>query len=212
MDVILFGPPGAGKGTHASAVSQHLSVPHVSTGDIFRRHLKQGTELGQLARSYMDRGELVPDDVVVDIVASRLEEADAARGVLFDGFPRTVRQAELLAAWLQRHDRAIDCVVNLEVADAVVVGRLSGRRTCMSCGATYHATNNPPARPGQCDRCDGEVVQRDDDSESVVRARIETYHRETAPVLAWLRENARVVDVDADQAIAAVQSEVIAGL
>lgn len=212
MDVILFGPPGAGKGTQATAVSEHISAPHVSTGDIFRRHLKQGTELGVLARSYMDKGQLVPDDVVVNIVTSRLEDPDAAGGVLFDGFPRTVRQAELLTEWLVGHGRRIDQVINLEVPDAVVVGRLSGRRTCMACGATYHSEHNPPAVAGVCDRCGGDVVQRDDDREETVRARIETYHRDTAPVLAWLRANSSVADIDANQAIDAVRGAVLSSL
>lgn len=212
MDVILFGPPGAGKGTQASAVSEHLSVPHVSTGDIFRKHLKEGTELGKLARSFMDKGQLVPDGVVVDIVASRLEEPDAVGGVLFDGFPRTVRQAELLSKWLVEHGRSIDRVLNLQVPDAVVIARLSGRRTCLSCGATYHAEHNPPSNAGSCDRCGGDVVQRDDDQESTVSARIETYHRDTAPVLAWLRSNASVADIDANQAIDSVRSAVLSVL
>jgi len=204
VDVILFGPPGAGKGTQASVISDGLDIPHVSTGDIFRRHLKEGTQLGQLARSYMDRGELVPDSVVVDIVATRLEESDAQAGALYDGFPRTVRQAELLSAWLQEHQRSIDLAVNLSLDDEVVVARLSGRRTCLACGATYHVTHNPPQAPGRCDRCGGDVVQRQDDSEQTVRARIATYHRDTAPVLAWLRERVRVADIDADQPIDAV--------
>lgn len=212
MDVILFGPPGAGKGTQATAVAEHLGVPHVSTGDIFRKHLKSGTELGQLARSFMDKGQLVPDDVVVDIVASRLEEPDARGGVLFDGFPRTVRQAELLAEWLVAHGRRIDRVVNLQVPDAVVIGRLSGRRSCLGCGATYHVEYNPPGVAGVCDRCGGDVVQRDDDQESTVRARIETYHRDTAPVLAWLRSNTSVADINADQAIDIVRKEALASL
>lgn len=212
MDVILFGPPGAGKGTQADAVRTHLDVPHVSTGDMFRKHLKEGTELGQLAKSYMDKGALVPDEVVVDIVASRLTDADAAGGALFDGFPRTVRQAELLAAWLERHGRSIDRVVNLQVPDAVVIGRLSGRRTCLSCGATYHESANPPSVAGVCDRCGGDVVQRKDDAEETVRARIETYHAQTAPVLDWLRTQSTVIDIDADQAIDDVRAAVLAAL
>jgi adenylate kinase len=212
MDVILFGPPGAGKGTQATAVSGHLAVPHVSTGDIFRKHLKGGTELGRVARSYMDQGQLVPDDVVVDIVTSRLAEPDAQGGVLFDGFPRTVRQAELLAEWLTTNGRCVDRVVNLQVPDSVVVARLSGRRTCLGCGATYHVDHNPPATPGSCDRCGGEVVQRDDDREATVKARIETYHRDTAPVLAWLRRHSVVVDLDANQPIDVVRAEALAAL
>jgi adenylate kinase len=212
VDIILFGPPGAGKGTQAGAVSHALSVPHVSTGDMFRKHLKEGTPLGTLARSYMDQGQLVPDKVVVDIVASRLEDADATGGALFDGFPRTVAQAELLQAWLLDHGRRIDGVLNLVVPDAVVVARLAGRRTCLGCGATYHAAHNPPASAGVCDRCGGDVVQRDDDREETVRARIETYHRETRPVLDWLRSHTSVVDIDADQPIDEVGSAVHAAL
>jgi len=212
MDVILFGPPGAGKGTQASAVSAHLAVPHVSTGDIFRKHLKGGTALGVLARSYMDKGQLVPDDVVVDIVTSRLDEPDAEGGVLFDGFPRTVRQAELLSAWLMARGRRIERVLNLQVPDAVVVARLSGRRTCLACGATYHVDHNPPSSALVCDRCEGEVVQRDDDRENTVRARIETYHRDTAPVLEWLQRHSVVVDLDANQPIETVRKEALAAL
>lgn len=212
MDIILFGPPGAGKGTQAGAVSGALSVPHVSTGDMFRKHLKEGTDLGTLARSYMDAGQLVPDKVVVDIVASRLDAPDAAGGALFDGFPRTVAQAELLAEWLQAHGRRLDGVLNLVVPDDVVVARLAGRRTCLSCGATYHAQANPPAVAGTCDKCDGDVVQRDDDREDTVRARIETYHRETRPVLDWLRRHTTVIDIDADQAIDEVGHAVEAAL
>ena len=212
MDVILFGPPGAGKGTHAGAVSAAASVVHVSTGDIFRRHLREGTELGTLARSYMDSGALVPDRVVVDIVASRLIEPDAANGALFDGFPRTIRQAELLSQWLQEHGRAVDLVLNLEVPDAVIVRRLSGRRTCLACGATYHVDHAPPAAEGVCDRCGGEVVQRKDDSEQTVQARLVTYHSQTAPVLEWFRSRASVVDVEATGSIEDVKAAVLAAL
>lgn len=204
MDVILFGPPGAGKGTQASDVTDFLGIPQVSTGDIFRRHLKEGTPLGLMARGYMDRGDLVPDEVVVDIVASRLGEANCARGALFDGFPRTVRQAELLSQWLTAHGRQIDLVLNLQVPDELLVARLSGRRTCMSCGATYHAQNNPPRSAGVCDRCGGEVVQRKDDAEETVRSRLETYHRDTAPVLAWLAERLGVITLDGSRPIAEV--------
>jgi adenylate kinase len=208
MDIILFGPPGAGKGTQATNVSDTLRVPHVATGDMFRKHIKEGTELGRLAQSYMDQGQLVPDEVVVDIVASRLTYDDAAGGALFDGFPRTVRQAELLGEWLNRHGRKIDLVLNLGVPDDVVVTRLSGRRTCIGCGATYHRAHNPPRADGICDRCGGDVVQRDDDQENTVRARIETYHRETAPVLDWLRVLGVVRDIDANQGIGQVQGEI----
>lgn len=212
MDVILFGPPGAGKGTQATAICNELSIPHISTGDIFRKHLKEGTELGQLARSYIDKGQLVPDQVVCDIVASRLIEEDCAGGALLDGFPRTVPQAEMLSSWLSSQGRSVGAVVNLFVADEILVERLSGRRTCMSCGATYHVQNNPPSSEGQCDRCGGEVVQRKDDAEATVLARLQTYARDTAPVLEWLTPRSTVHSVDGAQPIEQVQSDILSAL
>ena len=212
MDVILFGPPGAGKGTQATAICKALSIPHISTGDIFRMHLKEGTELGQLARSYIDQGQLVPDSVVCDIVASRLVEADCSDGALLDGFPRTVPQAEMLSDWLESQNRSVGAVVNLHVDDAILVARLSGRRTCLRCGATYHLDNNPPSQPGQCDRCDSEIVQRKDDNAETVQARLETYSRDTAPVLAWLRPRTTVYSVDGAQPIDTVKSAILSAL
>lgn len=210
--VLLFGPPGSGKGTQAQDLAGRLLVPHVATGDIFRKHLKEGTELGLLARSYMDRGELVPDSVTCDLVASRLEEPDARDGVLFDGFPRSVPQAEWLVRWLGEHGRAIDAVVNLRVPDESVISRLSGRRSCLSCGATYHLVSNPPGADGRCTRCGGEVVQRADDREETIRARLETYQRETAPVLDVLRRAAPVYDIDGLGGIDEVQGRIRAAL
>jgi adenylate kinase len=212
MNAVLFGPPGSGKGTHAKSVASALGVPHVATGDIFRRHLKEGTALGQLARSYMDKGQLVPDSVTCDLVASRLEEADAVRGVLFDGFPRSVAQVEWLLGWLSARGASIGVVVNLVVPDGEIVQRIAGRRACLGCGATYHMTASPPAHAGRCDRCAGEVVQRADDGEAIVRERLVTYARETAPVLAVLRGAAPVVDVDGVGGIEAVQARVHAVL
>ena len=212
MFVVLFGPPGAGKGTQAGAVCASMGIPHVATGDIFRRHLKEGTPLGLLAKSYMAGGGLVPDGVVVDIVGSRLEEADAQQGALLDGFPRTVVQAELLSSWLAARGKSIGVVLSLVVDDAVVVGRLSGRRTCLDCGASYHVQANPPKVDHVCDRCGGAVVQRPDDAEATVRARIETYQRETAPVLGWLRERVRTFDIQADAPIDQVEAQLNAAL
>lgn len=213
MDIILFGPPGAGKGTQAAALCAKAGVPHVSTGDIFRRHLREGTPLGLLARSYMDKGQLVPDEVVCDLVADRLGQEDARAGALLDGFPRTVPQAELLTRWLGQNGRRIDAVVNLVVPDQVLVRRLSGRRTCRACGATYHVDNNPPRVAGTCDACGkAEVVQRDDDREETVLARLQTYHRETAAVLPWLRTVAVVTDVDGTLGIDQVKASVLGAL
>lgn len=196
MIAMLFGPPGSGKGTQAKDLAAALGVPHVATGDIFRKHLKEGTDLGKLARSYMDRGELVPDQVTCDLVASRLSEADAAGGVLLDGFPRSVFQANWLVGWLGGRDRKVDAVANLIVPGEVVVERISGRRSCLSCGATYHQTY-APAPGGKCAACGADVVQRGDDKEDVVRARLATYERETAPVLGVLRQaGVPVHDID----------------
>lgn len=190
MNVLLFGPPGSGKGTQAQGLATRLRVPHIATGDIFRRNLKEGTPLGQLARSYMEKGQLVPDSVTCDLVADRLLQSDCLNGALFDGFPRSVPQAEWLLNWLVSQGRALDVVVSLEVPDQAIIERLSGRRSCLSCGATYHVVYAPPGE--RCGVCGGEVVQRSDDREEVIRARLDTYHRETAPVLAVVSQAARV--------------------
>ncbi len=212
MIAMLFGPPGSGKGTQAKEVAARLAVPHVATGDIFRKHLKSNTELGQLARSYMDKGQLVPDSVTCDLVASRLVEDDAVSGVLLDGFPRSVPQAEWLLGWLSARGKAIGAVVNLLVPDAMLIERIAGRRSCLGCGATFHVTANPPAPDGTCTACGAEVVQRADDREEVVRARLETYARETAPVLGALAGHAPVHDVDGTGSIEDVQTRIFAAL
>lgn len=212
MDVILFGPPGAGKGTQAAAICEALSIPHISTGDIFRKHLKEGTELGQLAKSYINQGQLVPDQVVCDIVASRLVEEDCADGSLLDGFPRTVAQAEMLNDWLKSHERTVGAVINIEVDPKLLVARLSGRRTCLSCGATFHLDHNPPPPSNRCNRCEGDVVQRKDDLEETVRARLQTYETDTAPVLSWLKPRAVVHTIDGAQPIEEVRGQILAAI
>lgn len=222
MNVLLFGPPGSGKGTQATALSEALGVAHVATGDIFRKNLKEGTALGQLARSYMDRGALVPDEVTCDMVASRLSEPDcglgvrelavAPRGVLLDGFPRSAAQAEWLLGWLGERGHRVDAVVNLVVPNAVVLDRISGRRSCLSCGATYHVASAPPKIAGTCDRCGGEVVQRKDDSESVVGERLATYASQTEAALPILRGATTVHDLDGTGAVEAVRERIFAAL
>lgn len=215
MDVILFGPPGAGKGTQAGRISDALAIPHVSTGDIFRHHLSQGTELGTLARGLMDRGELVPDDVVFQLVADRLMQDDAQGGILFDGFPRTVKQAELLADWFATHNRGTGVVVNLEVPEATLVPRLTGRRTCESktCGTGYHMVFSPPVKPGVCDVCGSGLLQRKDDNKATALNRLEVYRAQTAPVLAWLRQTSTpILDIDGTQPIGVVGNAIEEGL
>ena len=204
MLLVLFGPPGAGKGTQAAFLVEELGIPQVATGDIFRKHLKEGTELGQLARSFMDKGQLVPDEVVWDLVENRLSEDDCASGVLLDGFPRSVRQAELFVSWANRTGRKVDSVVALEVDDARLLARLTGRRTCLGCGATYHVLHNPTRQEGLCDRCDGELVQRSDDTTETVQKRLDTYHAQTAPVLDFFDELGLVSRVDGTGEISAV--------
>ncbi|MBM4390989.1 MAG: adenylate kinase [Deltaproteobacteria bacterium] len=196
MFVLLFGPPGSGKGTQAAALASRLGVPHVATGDIFRKHLREGTDLGKLARSYMDRGQLVPDLVTCDLVASRLGEPDALGGVLFDGFPRSVPQLYWLIGHLGATGRHLAAVVNLKVDDGIILGRVTGRRTCTNCGATYHVVSAPPGADGSCTRCGAAVVQRKDDTEAVVRDRLEAYAAQTFPCLDQLRDRTPIHDVD----------------
>jgi adenylate kinase len=201
VNLILFGPPGAGKGTQAGSLCAEFGLVQVATGDIFRKNLKQNTELGQLARSFMDKGQLVPDEVVWKLVEDRLSDDDVQGGVLFDGFPRTVRQSELLVEWAQGAGWDLTGVVALEVADDELVRRLSGRRTCLDCGATYHVDHNPPSTEGACDRCSGKVVQRSDDTVDTVKARLATYHEQTAPVLAFFESKGLASRVDGVGAI-----------
>ena len=212
MFVLLFGPPGSGKGTQAAALAARLGVPHVATGDIFRKHLREGTELGKLARSYMDRGQLVPDLVTCDLVASRLGEADAAGGVLFDGFPRSVPQLYWLIGHLGATGRSLKAVVNLQVADEAILGRITGRRTCTNCGATYHVVSAPPAPDGSCLKCGSAVVQRKDDTEAVVRDRLVAYANQTFPCLEQLRDRTPIHDVEGNGGIAEVQIRIFAAL
>ncbi len=212
MNLVLFGPPGAGKGTQASRLCGELGISQVATGDIFRKNLKEGTELGTLARSYMNRGKLVPDDVVWKLVEDRLSQPDCAEGVLLDGFPRTVTQAEFMLEWFERMGRDKPRLVSLEVPDDELIARLSGRRTCLNCGATYHVAHNPPRTGGACDACGSEVVQREDDTEDRVRLRLATYHAQTAPVVAFFLGHGLVDTVDGTGDIDAITDRIRAVL
>ena len=212
MFVLLFGPPGSGKGTQASALAARLGVPHVATGDIFRKHLREGTALGTLARGYMDRWQLVPDLLTCDLVGSRLAEADARGGVLFDGFPRSVPQLYWLIGHLGASGRQLASVVNLQVADELILARVTGRRTCTNCGATYHVVSAPPGADGACSRCGAAVVQRKDDTEAVVRDRLVAYASQTFPCLGELAERTPIKSVDGTGGIDEVGKRIFAAL
>jgi adenylate kinase len=183
MRLVLVGPPGAGKGTQAEHIAAHYGIPNISTGDIFRANVAEETELGKLAKSYMDEGELVPDDVTIAMVRERLGRDDTAKGFLLDGFPRTVPQAEALTGILDEYGVALDAVLKLRVDDEEVVRRLSGRRICRSCGRAFHVEFDRPSKPGVCDTCGGELYQRDDDRPETIRRRLEVYHEQTRPLV-----------------------------
>jgi adenylate kinase len=195
--LVLVGPPGAGKGTQAQFIAEHLSVPDISTGDIFRRHVSEATELGRRAREHMDRGDLVPDEITVEMVRVRLGEDDAVKGFLLDGFPRNVIQAETLDVILVELGSMLDVVIELVVDDDEVIRRLSGRRTCSRCGRVWHLDFDPPQVEAFCDRCGGELFQRDDDRSETVRHRLEVYYEQTAPITGYYAERGIVVGIDA---------------
>jgi adenylate kinase len=197
MRLVLVGPPGAGKGTQAQFVSAHLRVQQISTGDIFRANVSEGTPLGKQAREFMDAGDLVPDEITVAMVRERLESEAAARGFLLDGFPRTVPQAVQLDEILKELGAALDVVLELVVDDGEVVRRLSGRRTCRNCGHIWHVDFDPPSADGICDNCAGELFQRDDDQAATVRHRLEVYYEQTAPLIGYYAEQGILVGIDA---------------
>jgi adenylate kinase len=195
--IVLVGPPGAGKGTQAQFIASHLSIPKISTGDIFRVNVSQGTELGREAKAYMDRGDLVPDSVTIAMVRDRLAEGDTRDGFLLDGFPRTLTQAKALDETLDDMGTKLDVVLELVVDDDEVVRRLSGRRTCRVCGRVWHLDFDPPTREGICDQCGGELFQRDDDREATVRHRLEVYAEQTAPLIDFYADKSILVGLDA---------------
>ena len=197
MRLVLVGPPGAGKGTQAQFIASHFAVPKISTGDIFRTNVSDGTDLGLEARKYMDAGDLVPDEVTIGMVKDRLSHDDTSEGFLLDGFPRTVQQAVVLDDMLAGHDVGLDVVLELVVDDEEVVRRLSGRRTCRRCGHVWHLDFDPPATEGICDRCGGELFQRDDDSELTIRHRLEVYADQTSPLIGYYGDRGLLSGVDA---------------
>ncbi|GAA1084377.1 adenylate kinase [Nocardiopsis composta] len=207
-----MGPPGAGKGTQAQILASELSIPKVSTGDIFRANVSGGTELGKRAKSYMDRGDLVPDEVTNEMVRARLGEPDAREGFLLDGFPRNVAQAETLDGMLKEMGSALDAVLELKVDEDEVVKRLSGRRSCRECGRVYHLDYDPPAEEGVCDACGGELYQRDDDREDVIRHRLQVYREQTEPLVAFYADKGVLVTIEAIGEVTEVTGRALAAL
>ena len=197
MRIVLVGPPGAGKGTQAEYIASHLSVPKISTGDILRANVADGTALGREAKGYMDAGELVPDQVVINMVRDRLADPDAEDGFLLDGFPRTVPQAQELDKMLADLGTGLDLVLELVVEEEEVIRRLSGRRTCRGCGKIWHVEFDPPATDGVCDRCGGELFQRDDDKPETIAERLRVYARDTQPLVAYYGAQGKLVGLDA---------------
>ena len=201
MNLVLMGLPGAGKGTQAEQIVEKYNIPHISTGDMFRTAIKEGTELGLKAKSFMDKGELVTDEVTIGIVRERLSKEDCQKGFLLDGFPRTVAQAEALENILSDLDRQINFVINIDVDKNILMERLTGRRICKSCGATYHLVFNPPAQEGECDRCGGELYQRADDNAETVQNRLDVNLKQTQPLLDFYGDKGYLVNINGQQDI-----------
>ncbi len=210
--IVLLGPPASGKGTQATRLRETLDLPHVASGDLFRENLKNETELGLKAKVYMDRGELVPDDVTIAMVMDRLSRSDCTSGALLDGFPRTIAQAEALDEALAAHGHKISLVPSIVVPDAVLVERVSGRRLCRVCGEAYHVRFNPPKQPGVCDKDGGELYQRDDDNPETVRQRLQVYWQQTSPLIDYYRNQGVLVEVNGDQSIDAVAADLRAAV
>lgn len=204
MDLILLGAPGAGKGTQAKVLEERSGLMHVASGDLFRAALRQGTELGMLAKSYMDRGELVPDEVVIQMIVERISQVDCSGGVIFDGFPRTRDQATALERELQTHQRRIDYVIYLQVPEDVLMRRIAGRQTCKTCGSTYNIYYFPSKRPNVCDECAGKLYQRSDDSMETARHRLGVYFAQTMPLIEHYRLQGNLVEIDGQREISLV--------
>lgn len=194
--IILLGAPGAGKGTNAKKITARFNIPHISTGDMFREALKNQTELGKLAKSYMDKGLLVPDEVTISLVKERLAKKDCENGFLLDGFPRTLVQAEALSELGKEIGRDINYVININVPESILKDRICGRRVCKNCGAPYHITNLKPKKEGVCDLCGGELIQRKDDNEEALKTRLEEYHHLTTPLINYYKEKNILHEVD----------------
>ena len=210
MRLILVGPPGAGKGTQAVQLAKHFKIPHISTGDIFRANLKNGTELGKQAQSFMDRGELVPDSVTNEMVRERLGNSDVGNGFLLDGFPRNTNQAEVLDGILKAKNMPLDAALELKIDHAEIIKRLSGRRTCRGCGASSHIEFEKPKMAGVCDKCQGELYQREDDNEEVVSRRLEIYSEQTEPIISFYKSAGLLKNISALGEVSEITKNAIA--
>ena len=209
MKIVMLGAPGAGKGTQAKMISEKYNVPHISTGDIFRANIKENTPLGQKAKEYMDKGLLVPDELVVDLVVDRLAQDDAKNGYVLDGFPRTIPQAEALTEALDKIGEKLDYAIDVEVPDDNIINRMSGRRAGVACGGTYHIKFNPTKKEGICDACGGELILRDDDKPETVKQRLTVYHDQTQPLIDYYTKEGILKEVDGTLDLQAVFAEIV---
>ncbi len=209
MKIIMLGAPGAGKGTQAKQIAGKYSIPHISTGDIFRANIKNGTELGKKAKEYMDQGLLVPDELTCDLVVDRIGQDDCKNGFVLDGFPRTIPQAEALTDALNKLGESMDFAIDVDVPDENIVKRMSGRRACLDCGATYHIVSIPPKKEGICDVCGSELVLRDDDKPETVQKRLDVYHEQTQPLIDYYKKQGILKSVDGTQAMEDVFANIV---
>ena len=209
MKIIMLGAPGAGKGTQAKKIAEKYQIPHISTGDIFRANIKGGTELGMKAKTFMDQGMLVPDEITIGMLMDRIGQEDCINGYVLDGFPRTIPQAESLTKALAERGEKVDYAINVDVPDENIINRMSGRRACLGCGATYHITFNPPVKEGICDTCGQELVLRDDDKPETVEKRLNVYHEQTQPLIDYYSKKGVLAEVDGTQSMENVFNAIV---
>ena len=209
MKIIMLGAPGAGKGTQAMKIAEKYQIPHISTGDIFRANIKEGTELGKKAKSYMDQGQLVPDELTLELIMDRFQNPDCANGYVLDGFPRTIPQAEALTEALAKKGETIDYAINVEVPDENIINRMGGRRACLACGSTYHIVYAPTRVEGICDRCGEKLVLRDDDKPETVKNRLNVYHNQTQPLIDYYSKQGKLAEVDGTQSMEDVFNAIV---